>query len=320
MQQRHTARTALLVLAIALTCALSLRAQDAAPAATVPVQHMLVTLNPVGDKPIPEVTREDIFVKQGKDRLKVTDWVPARGDRGALDLFILIDDACDTSLGSQLGDLRSFISAQPPTAAVGVGYMRNGTVQITQNFTNDHDLAAKALRLPLGTGGSYGSPYLSLIDLIKRWPEHPVRREVVMVTDGIDRARGGPRTFFSTASNPDVNSASDAAQRAGTIIYTLYSPGVGRMHRNFWEANNGQNAIAQLSEVTGGESFFLGLQAPVSFRPYLDDVQRMINNQYLLGFLAKPKKKAGLQYVKLSSEITGVELVSADAVWVPAAK
>jgi hypothetical protein len=46
----------------------------------------------------------------------------------------------------------------------------------------------------------------------------------------------------------------------------------------------------------------------------------MLNNQYLLGFLAKPKKKAGLQYVKLSSEITGVELVSADAVWVPAAK
>ena len=89
MQQRHTARATLLVLAIALTCMLSLRAQDAAPATTVPV-HMLVTLNPVGDKPIPEVTREDIFVKQGKDRLKVTDWVPARGDRGALDLFILI--------------------------------------------------------------------------------------------------------------------------------------------------------------------------------------------------------------------------------------
>ena len=319
MQQRHATRTTLLVLAIALPSVLSLRAQVATPTVTVPV-HMLVTLNPEGDKPIPTVEREDVFVKQGKERLKVTDWIPTRGDRGALDLFILIDDACDSSLGSQLNDLRSFVSAQPTTTAVGVGYMRNGTVQIAQNFTNDHEQAAKALRLPLGSSGAYGSPYLSVIDLMKRWPERPVRREVVMVTDGIDRARGGPRTFFSTASNPDVDSAASVAQRTGTIIYTIYSPGVGRMHRNFFEANNGQNAIAQLSEVTGAESFFLGLQSPVSFRPYLDDIQRMLNNQYLLGFLAKPRKKAGLQYVKLSSEITGVELVSADAVWVPAAK
>jgi hypothetical protein len=297
----------------------SLWAQDATPTATVPV-HMLVTLNPEGNKPIPKVEREDVFVKQGKERLKVTDWIPTRGDRAALDLFILIDDSSDPSLGSQLNDLRSFISAQPPTTAVGVGYMRNGTVELTQNFTNDHDQAAKALRLPLGSSGAYGSPYLSVIDLMKRWPERPVRREVVMVTDGIDRARGGPRTFSSTAYNPDADSAATVAQRTGTIIYTIYSPGVGRMRRNFFEANNGQNLLAQLSEVTGGESFFLGLQSPVSFRPYLDDIQRMLDNQYLLGFLAKPKKKAGLQYVKLSSEITGVELVAADAVWVPAAK
>jgi hypothetical protein len=92
------------------------------------------------------------------------------------------------------------------------------------------------------------------------------------------------------------------------------------MRRNFWEANNGQNFIAQLSEATGAESFFLGLQAPVSFQPYLNELQRMFNNQYLLGFLAKPKKKAGLQYVKVSSEITAVEIVAPDAVWVPAAK
>src|SRR4029077_16547861 len=105
----------------------------------------------------------------------------------------------------------------PPTTAVGVGYMRNGTVQITQNFTNDHNFSPKALRLPPGTRGASGSPIFSLIDLLKRWPEHPVRREVVMVTDGIDRARGGPR-FFPSASNPDVDSAISVALRTGTII------------------------------------------------------------------------------------------------------
>jgi len=197
--------------------------------------------------------------------------------------------------------------------------MRNATVQITQNFTRDHDQTAKALRLPIASAGAYGSPYLSLIDLMKRWPEHQNRREVIMVTDGIDRARRGGSRGLGPVS-PDVDSASSVAQRTGTIIHTIYAPGVGRLHRNFWEANNGQSGIAKLSDETGGESFFVGLQSPVSLKPYLEQVQKILENQYLLGFLAKPGKKAGSQYVKLSSEIAGVELVSADSVWVPAAK
>jgi hypothetical protein len=280
---------------------------------------MTVTLNVLGDKRMPEVNRGDVMVKQGKDRLRVTDWTPARGDRAGLDLFVLIDDACDPSLGSQLDDLRTFINAQPPTASVGVGYMRNATVQIVQNLTTDHAQAANALRLPMASVGAYGSPYLSVIDLMKRWPAHPNRREVVMVTDGIDRARRGPR-FRGLGTIPDVNSASDVAQRTGTIVHTIYAPGVGRLHRNFWEATNGQNGIAKLSDESGGESYFLGLQSPVSFKPYLDAVQKILDNQYRLGFLAKPGKKAGLQYVTLSTEVAGVELASADAVWVPAAK
>lgn len=62
-----------------------------------------------------------MIVRQGKNRLRVTGWTPARGENAGMDLFILIDDACDTSLGSQLDDLRSFINRQPPTTSVGVG-------------------------------------------------------------------------------------------------------------------------------------------------------------------------------------------------------
>jgi hypothetical protein len=315
---RVTLKT-LLVLAVILIETLCGQAQDKASSGTVPVR-MTVTLNVLGDKRMPEVNRDDVFVKQGKDRLRVTDWTPATGDHAGLDLFILIDDACD-NLGPQLDDLRSFINAQPPTTSVGVGYMRNATVQIVQDFTRDHDQAAKALRLPIASAGAYGSPYLSLIDLMKRWPEHQNRREVVMVTDGIDRARrGGPPSRGLGPLSPDVDSASRVAQRTGTIIHTIYAPGVGRLHRNFWEANNGQNGIAKLSDETGGESFFLGLQSPVSLNPYLAQVQKILENQYLLGFLAKPGKKAGSQYVTLGTEVAGVELVSAESVWVPAAK
>jgi hypothetical protein len=296
----------------------SSQAQQTGTAAAIPVR-IAVTANVATDKRMPEINLEDVVVKQGKQRLQVTEWIPAQGERAGLDLFILIDDASSTRLGSNLDDMRAFISAQPSTTSVGVGYMRNATVQIVQNFTTDHAAAAKALRLPTGSAGAYGSPYLSVIDLMSRWPKDQNRREVVMVTDGIDRARGGPR-WRGLSSNPDVDTASQVAMRTGTIIHTIYAPGSGRLHRNYWEATNGQMGIAKLSDITGGESFFLGLQSPVSFKPYLDNLRTVLDSRYLLSFSVKPGPKAGLQYVTLSTEVAGVEFSAPDAVWVPAAK
>jgi hypothetical protein len=304
-------------IAATIAAAASLNAQEATKP-TVPVT-MTVTANIQNNKRMPEIGQQDVVVTQGKERLKVRGWVPAQGEYAGLDLFILIDDASDPSLGMHLDDLKNFINAQPSTTYVGVGYMRNATVQVLQDLTNDHAAAAKAVRLPLGSAGAYSSPYLSVIDLMKRWPDSDHRREVLMVTDGIDRAH---RTIPGRGLriNPDVDSASDVAMRTGTIIHTIYTPGVGRLHRNYWEATSGQMGIAKLSDVTGGESFFLGLQMPVSIAPYLDQLQNILDNQYLLTVSAQPGKKTRLQNVAIDTEVAGVELASADAVWVPAAK
>jgi hypothetical protein len=149
---------------------------------------------------------------------------------------------------------------------------------------------------------------------MKRWPESSNRHQVILVSDGIDRAGRGSNTLL----NPDVDVASDVAQRTGTMIHTIYSPGVGHWHRNFWRATNGANGLAKLSDVTGGESFYLSYQSPVSFAPYLDRLQKVFDNQYLLSFSANPDKKAGLLRVSISTEIPGVDLNAGDAVWVPA--
>ena len=317
MHISRAARTVFTMLVVGFMSMLLSQAQDQGSTATVAVR-MTVTAHVVGKRDMPELTRDDVMVKQGKNRLKVTNWIAARGDNAGLALFVLIDDASDTSLGSQLDDVRGFISAQPPSTTIAVGYMSNATVRIVQEFTTDHALAAKAVRLPLGSTGAYGSPYLSLIDLLKRWQSNVNRRAVLMVTDGIDRARGGFGRGLSLP--PDASSASDVAQRMGALIYTIYAPGVGRLHRNFLVANNAQNALAQLSGETGAESFFLGLDSPVSFKPYLDQVQKMLDNQYIVEFLAKPGKKAGLQSIRITTEVPGVEFAAADSVWVPAAK
>lgn len=317
MRTQITTKIRSVIAMAAIAAALPLYAEDALNT-TVPVT-ITVTANVANNKRMPEISQQDVVVTQGKQRLKVQGWVPAQGQYAGLDLFILIDEASNPSLGMHLEDLKAFINAQPSTTLVGVGYMQNATVKVAQDLTTDHAAAAKALRLPLGSAGAYSSPYLSAIDLMKRWPSSDRRREILMVTDGIDRAR---RTLPGRGLriNPDVDSASDVAMRTGTIIHTIYAPGVGRHHRNYWQATSGQMGIAKLSDVSGGESFFLGLETPVSFSPYLDQLQKILDNQYLLTVSAQPGKKTQLQNVTIDTEVAGVELASADAVWVPAVK
>jgi len=296
---------------------LPVQAQDGS-STTSPVQ-MTVTVRVLGkNKRMPEVNREDIIVRQGKDRLQVTGWTPLGGDSSPLELFILIDDAARSSVSSQFGDLREFIYSLPRTTAVGVGYMRNGTVRVAQDLTTDHRQAVNSLRIPLGSPGVYGSPHLSAIDLMKRWPDSSNRREILMITDGIDRLHGWPNRRGLDLISPDVGAASTVAQRTGTIIHSIYTRGVGWRGSNYWQVTNGQNAMAKLADETGGESFFLGVGEPVSFRPYLDRLQSSLNNRYRLEFNAVPGKKPGLQNVKLTTEVAGIELDSADSVWVAA--
>jgi hypothetical protein len=314
---------------------------QAKPASGTVQVHMVITDQAVNDdSEVPVLTAENVQVKQGKDVLKVDQVIPARDDNGALQLFVLIDDTCDTGIGNNLNDLREFINAQPPTAMVGIAYMSNATVQVAQNLTVDHAAASKAVRLPRGNLSSMDSPYLSLISLVKSWPQSKVRREVLVVTDGIDRLRGastasgfsspsgmgmgrmpGPAATMPTTMpsiSMDADTASTASQRYGVIVHSVYSPGVGRHGRNAWEAQLGQSGIAKIADETGGEYFALGTQNPVSFKPYLDRLQKIFNNQYFLVFQAVPKKKDGLQRVGISTTAANVDIAAADNVWVPA--
>jgi len=285
------------------------------PAATGVPAHMLVTVEARHGSSVPVINREDVMVYEGRDRDHVIDWVPAQGDHAALELFVLLDDGSNISLGSQLEDLRQFILSQPASTKVGVAYMRNGVARIEQGLTSDQALAAKALRLPMGIAGINASPYFSLSDLVKHWPETTARREVLMVSDGIDRYYG-----VGDLSDPYLAAAIEDAQRAGVIVFVIYTPGAGHAGHSYWLTYWGQIYLAQVAEETGGESYYIGLNgSPVSFVPYLDDLSHRLTHQYLLTFAAKPQKKAGLQRVKLTTEVPNVELVSADRVYIPAA-
>lgn len=301
-----TAASLILLAAVTLTPPAS-RAQQG----TVPVTTVITVLGPKFTAP-PQYSKDDIAVTEGKQKDVVANLVPAQGDKAKLELAIVVDEANDTGFGAQMKDLQDFINRQPATTAVGVFYANNGTVQALSQFTTDHAAAAKSIRLTLGNLGAYSSIYLSTMDLISRWPDNGGRREVLLIADGIDRFRGDP---FS----PDVTSTVDKAQTAGIMIHSLFCSGSGRYSRNMFRVNYGQSNLAQLTDGTGGESFFQGLQTPISFAPYLQQFDMILKNQSFLTFTAarSKKEKGELRNIRVRSEQKDLDISAADRVFVP---
>jgi hypothetical protein len=288
------------VLSIASFAATAMRAAE--PVTT--------TVTAVGKKNTvpPPVKKEDVELYSGKERLQVADW--RRGE--ALFLAVLIDDSLDQNIASQWNDLREFFMAQPPSTYIGVFYGRNGTAMIAQDFTKDHELAGKALRIPLGGFGAFSSPYLSLQDLIKRLPGEGQRRSIVVFSSGIDYFRGnfGP-------TSPDLDSTIESAQKNNVNVWSLYAPDSGHSGRGFFRASRAQSELSQLSEETGAESYYLGTGEPVTFKSYFDEITVHLNNQYLLSFEGSGGKKGRLERVRVHTELPGVEFMNASLAYLP---
>jgi hypothetical protein len=292
--------------------ATSLCARDNSLNMGVPVS-VLVTVQGEKNSSPPQITMDNTLVSQNKQHRQIASLEPLHAADG-MQLWILIDDGSGGNLGSQLGDLRRFVVAQPTTTQIGIGYMRNGFVQKAQDLTAEHELAAKALRLPVAQAGISASPYQALEDLVHKWPSSSAAREVLMITSGIDPDYGaGP-------DDPYLNAAIHAVQRAGVVVYSIYYPGAGRLghagRQIFW----GQNYLSQLTDETGGRLYWLGETPPVSLSPYLEDLSRRLNEQYLLTFLAQPESKPGLQRVEVKSELPHVHLSAPSQVYVPGSK
>jgi hypothetical protein len=295
---------AILALAVCVSFTGNVYAQDTA-AQGAPV-HLLVTAEARHGTTVPEITKSDVFVYEGHDRDQVTDWVPAQGEHAGLELYILIDDGSSSSLDRQLEDIRKFIAAQPASAKIGLAYMQNGSAKVVQSLTSDHDLAAKALRLPLGIGGVSASPYISLSDLFKHWQASADRREVLVVTDGVD-----PYYESGDLNDPYLDAAIDEAVRAGIVVFGIYNPGAGHLGHSYWLNHWGQIYLARLAEETGGESYYIGFTgSPVAFQPFLEDMQRHLDHQYWLTFNAKARKKSSWQKIKVTTEVSNADLVA----------
>jgi hypothetical protein len=272
---------------------------------------MTVTATAKKDAQPPALSKNDVELYEGKERVQVADF--KRGE--TLYLAVLIDDSLRSSIANQWSDLRAFLMAQPQTTYVAVAYARNGVAMVAQDFTTDHALAAKALRLPLGNIGAGTSPYLSVQDWIKRWPVSGQRSSIILFSSGIDYFRGGPATL-----DPDLDTTIARAQKQNINIWTIYALDAGRVGRGSFRAFNWQSNLDRLSQQTGAESYSLGLEAPVNLKPYFDRIQMNLNNQYLLAFVGDGGHKGKYESVKVTSEVRKVGFLTPSEVFLPAAR
>jgi hypothetical protein len=305
---RKTKLGSVAFLAGALAVVLALTESRAAAAGP---ESVTMTVTAVGkkDNAAPAVGKDDVRFFLNKERTQIADW--RRGEK--LYLAVLIDDSLDSVVANQWGDLKEFFNAQPPTMYISVSYSRNGSAVLAQDFTNDHALTAKALRLPIGSE-AFSSPYFALQDLIKRLPSSGDRRSILLISSGIDYFHGNYPT------SPDLETTIEHAQKQNINVWSIYYPDAGHRSRRFFLSFRAQGDLSQLAQETGAESFYLGTSAPVTFKPFLDELAAHLSNQYLLTFKASGGPKGRFERARVTTELPNLEFFAAPQVFLPAQK
>lgn len=263
----------------------------------------IVTLLPKGNEaPAPNIQAQNLQLKIDGKQSSVTNFAPAKGPNSPLELVLLIDASARSSIGTQMSDIESFVKEIPNNTKMAIAYMQNGRAAFTGPLSSDPPQILGGLHLPAGAPGQSSSPYFCLSDLAKNWPSRDpnARREVVMITDGVD--------YYNLRYDPDdpyVQAAITDSIRSGLVVYSIYWQNRGRVDRSGYENNAGQNLLLQVTQATGGNGYWEGTGNPVSFEPYFRDLRQRFQNQYRVSFSSALKGKP--QVERFSLKLQGAE-------------
>ncbi|MEZ5306847.1 MAG: hypothetical protein R2684_06850 [Pyrinomonadaceae bacterium] len=217
---------------------------------------------------------------------------------------ILIQDDLSSEVNLNLGDIKDFIGHLPSGSRVMVGYIRGGGLQVRQGFTRDLKAAADAIRI-VGSSAAVAprSPYEDLRQALTHFDGLPAgRRSVLIVSDGLDTSSG---TSASPSQNPELDRSISEAQKRGVAVYGIYSPATFTSGGNGQAISNGQGSLNRLCDETGGRAFFQGFSAPVSFVPFIKNLDRSLNRQFAITYLTTNMKSG---YYKVLVESSNPEI------------
>lgn len=266
----------------------------------------IVTVLPDKNASAPNLSPQSLNAKVDGKNAQITQ-VQRLGPNSPIELVILIDGAARTSLGTQMQEITRFVQSLPANTGATLAYMQNGQAALTGPLTTDRSATLRSLHLTGGIAGVSASPYFCLSDLAHHWPSNnrQARREVVMITDGVDYYDGAQHY---NPDDPYLQAAINDSVRAQLVVYSIYWRNAGRIDRSAAATDSGQNLLTQLTQATGGTHYWLGYGNPVSFQPYFEDIQRRLNNQYELSFMAPSNGKPQVVSFKLKADLHGAKV------------
>jgi len=256
-------------------------------------------------EPETELQSIDLTVNEDGDPQTILS-IRGVGTNSPITLAVLIQDDVVSSVGNEIKSLAEFITNLPKGSRVMVGYLRTGSLQVKQKFTQDLEKASKALRPPTGfaSAGPY-NPYIEVIEALRKFDSQPLgRRAILLVSDGLDVSRGVDSS--SPTQSVDLQRAVNESQRRGVAIYGFYAPTVVASASPLLAAN-AQSSLLRLSNETGGHAFFQGTGVPVSFDPFIRELDTSLQKQVALTFLSTHTGK-GFHKIEVKSATPGVRV------------
>lgn len=260
-----------------------------------------------------QIQTQNLKVKvNGKDST-VTSFSPLQENNSPVELVLLLDNGARASLGSQFGDIQNFVKEIPPNTRMAMAYMENGRAIFSSQLSSNPADILKGLHVSTGVPFANASPYFCLSDLAKNWPSHDrtARREVLMITDGVDNYE---RRF--DPEDPYVQAAIKDSVRAGLVVYSIYWKNTGHFNSGWYETNAGQNLLLMVTQATGGNSYWEGMGNPVSLQPYFQDLRRRLEHQYELSFTAPSNGKPEVESMKVDLHVPSAKVAAPQQVLV----
>ena len=238
-------------------------------------------------RPTPEVEMRFVNYVLREDGEVETILSMRKASENPITLAILIQDDLVSSVSNEAKLLASFVQRLPPGSRVMIGYIRTGTLDVRRKFTADLEKAAKGVRPPMGlASASPYNPFVEVIEGLRRFDSQPLgRRAILLVSDGLDTSRGVDSS--SAGQSLDLQRAINEAQRRSVAIYSIYAPSAASGSGLAGLLGlNGQSCLQRLSNETGGRAFFQGTGAPVSFDPFLKEIDASLSMQIALTYLS----------------------------------
>jgi hypothetical protein len=261
----------------------------------------------VRSNPEPEIQLLDLNISEDGEPQSILS-IRAVVTNSPITLAVLIQDDLVSSASNEIKPIAEFIRKLPAGSRVMVGYIKAGSLQIRQKFTPDLERAARSLRVPLGLASAAPyNPFVEVIEAINRFESQPSgRRSILLISDGLDISRGADSS--APGQSIDLQRAINQAQRRSIAVYSFYEPSVILdQSSNLLLVGNAQGSLGRLSDETGGKAYFQGTGAPVSFDPFLKDLDATLEKQLAVTFLSTHPNK-GFHKLQIRSLTPGIQL------------